>query len=283
VYFEDKGLGDGTPGSAQKILDRLGSELSGLQLSDVTGEDRIWSLIPTPATNPKVGQSLGGITFDIATKDLRAEQRALLNILGLKFAASETRFTQANGMIEDALWDGDGNFLFEAAIDVATNRFIPSPHPPRLEATIGCMQCHNTEGSDGWKPLRNELDDLRKEIDILGDLSKLNLARDKKKKSARAVLLAATVSDLAQRFTGSPDETLSNMRRIQQRVFVGITGGIDQKLVDTVKNASQTLSAGYNHWRYDLIDARQALAECGLKIDGDDPEEVKKKATETFR
>lgn len=260
VFLESIGIAD------DDIARTNQGELRGIQMSDVTGSRRQWRILWGRNTNPKVGIPLVGITGDIRTKSIGNKQNVILNLVTFDDDARELLYVKANGMLGQVLFNNKGKRQDEVPFDVANNHEIPSPHVKRLEGIIGCYDCHMRRGSDGWIPLKNEVTDLRRSLDIFGDAGRKN------------ALLADTVNEIAGLYTGSPDTALRRAREDQQAVTLEVTGGFGKDpLLDVAKTATSSMVSLYHKHRYDLVTPQQAMRECGWHVADKDA------ATATFR
>jgi hypothetical protein len=153
------------------------------------------------------------------------------------------------------LFNGDGVRQDEVPPDVAVDSTIPAPHTRRLQAAIGCIRCHGTDGSDGWKPLQNDVKTLLSgKLDLLGDLTQRN----------------RIASDVLDRLSGLyQGDFAKNLRRARDdvaEVTLKATGpwpdAKDQ--TDAAKVAAVKVADEYAAYNYDLVDAQSALRELGI-------------------
>lgn len=260
LYFENLGIGNIKAGeTADKLFDRLRSDQRlAVFRSGVTGKPREVSMFHTPAD--KEGGGWGAITGDIKDGDIDIGDRSYANLLNPRRAARESIFPAANGFPVFGLFNDKGALQDEVPPDVAVDFTIPAPHTRRLQAAIGCIRCHGTDGSDGWKPLTNDVKKLLKELDLFGDLSD---------KGFRATGVNYDVLDrLAGLYAGNFDKNLRRARDDMAEVTLRATGPWDesQDQADAAKVASTRLSDEYSGYNYDLIDAHEALKELGLQV-----------------
>jgi hypothetical protein len=258
LYFENLGIGNIQAGvGADALFDRLRSDQRlALFRSQVTGKPREVSAFHV--LGDKEGGSWGAITGDIKDGDIDIGDRAFANLLTPRRQAREAIFPGANGFPVFALFDGAGALQVEVPPDVAVDSTIPAPHTRRLQPAVGCIRCHGGDGSDGWKPLTNDVKALTKEVDLFGDLSKKNRAED-----------FDTVDRLAGLYAGNFDKALRRARDDLAEVTLRATGPWgDGDQTDVAKTGATRLGDEFAAYVYDLVDAPAALADLGLKVDG---------------
>jgi len=203
----------------------------------------------------KEGASWGAITGDIKDGDIDIGDRAFANLLTPRRQAREAIFPGSNGFPVFALFNGAGALQDEVPPDVAIDTTIPAPHTRRLQPAIGCIRCHGGDGSDGWKPLRNDVKALTKEVDLFGDLSRRHDGYD-------------TVDRLAGLYAGNFDKALRRARDDLAEITLRATGPWGEgDQTGVVKVAANALADEFAAYLYDLVDARAALAELGLAVD----------------
>jgi hypothetical protein len=205
----------------------------------------------------KEGGSWGAITGDIKDQSIDIGDRAFASLLKPRREAREAIFPGPNGFPLFALFNGDGVLQDEVPPDIAIDTTIPAPHTRRLQPAAGCIRCHGGDGSDGWKPLRNDVQALlRGRLDIFGDLSK------------RAIGDADTLDRLAGLYTADPAKPLRRARDDYAEAVLKAGGPWRESVkgqADAVQIASKRLEKELEEWTYDLVDARQALREIGIE------------------
>jgi hypothetical protein len=268
LFFEGLGIGSIKAGlSAEQLFDKLRSDQRlAVFRSGVTGKPREVDMFHTPAA--KEGNSWGAITGDVKDRDVDLGDRAFANLLNPRRQAREAIFPAATDLPEFALFNGQGALQDEVPPDVANDSTVPRPHTQRLEAAIGCLRCHYLDGSDGWKPLVNDVKRLLDgRLDLFGDLSQ-----------GKNTFAADTIDRLAGLFGGDFSKNLRRNRDDIAEATLRATGpwddGGDQTTI--AKLAGQRLAEEFESYVYDLVDCQTALREIGLQVD-------RKRAVETFR
>lgn len=267
LYFESLGIGNIKAGLTQeRLFDTLRSDQRlAVFRSDITGKPRDVSSFHTPAD--KEGGSWGAITGDVKDGDIDIGDRAFANLLTPRRAAREAIFPTANSFPIFALFNGDGARQDEVPPDVAVDSTIPAPHTRRLQPSIGCIRCHGTDGSDGWKPLRNDIKTLLfGRLDIFGDLSQ------------HGRFSSDVVDRLAGLYAGDFSKNLRRARDDLAEATLRATGPWegDAGQTDTAKVASQRLADEWSAYNYDRVDAQQALREMGYAVPAKQSVEVLK-------
>ncbi len=268
VFFESLGIGNIKAGITQeRLFDSLRSDQRlAVFRSDITGKPREVSSFHTPAD--REGGSFGAITGDIKDADVDVGDRSFANLLAPRRAAREAIFPTRNGLSIFALFNGAGELQDEVPPDIAIDSTIPSPYTRRLQPAIGCLRCHGTDGSDGWKPLVNDVKRLTAgRLDIFGDLSR-----------GRRVLDSDTIDRLAGLYAGDFGKALRRARDDVAEVTLRATGPWreSETQADVARLAAQALADQYHDFNYTLIDARAALRDAGLDVN-------KAKAVDVFK
>ena len=258
LFFQTLGIGDIKGGESQEqLFDRLRSDQRvAVFRSGVTGKPRDVLMFQTPATKETI--SWGAITGDIKDAEIDIGDRAFANLLKPRRAAREALFPGANGFQIAALFNGEGALQDEVPPDVAVDSTIPPPHTRRLEAIIGCLRCHGTDGSDGWKPLTNDVKKLmaRGKLDIFGDLAGKRFNDD-------------TIDRLVGLYQGDFSKNLRRARDDVAEVTLLATGPWKRGREDqteVAKVAAQRLSEEYSEFNYDLVTPQTALRELGFDV-----------------
>ena len=254
ALFKQLGILD----TAEKLFETLGSDQRvAVFQSDVTGKPRRADLFPVPSSR---GGGFIGVTHDTKDQDRDIGQHPLLNLLTFKDAAREVIFTRANGINGYSLYNGQGELQTEVPFDVANDTTVPGAHTKRLRPAISCIACHEADGSDGWKPLKNDVAKLLgggKKLEIFDDLSR----REKSN--------ADTLDRLAGLYGGSPDDSLRKARDTFAAAQLRVTGPwkiADPTQKDVVKTTGAEIVKEYNAFRYDLVYATDMLADLGQRL-----------------
>lgn len=259
--------------NAKQLFDSIRSDHRyAILRSEVTGKPRIAVVIPTLAG--KYNESKGMFTLDIKDKKVDFGDRGYQNLLNPRFDAQEGIFQRANGLTYNILFNGDGALQDEVPPDVANDTTIPGAHTKRLQPTASCFNCHQMDGSDYWKPLKNDVLTIwgqrRPVLDTFGDLGAGKRAFD-----------YDTIDRLAGLYAGNPIDGQKVIRRAREDVAQGTlacAGPWDGDLLgkDVCKKAANRRFAEETAYWYSLIGAREALMTLGL----DEPPD---NAVETFK
>ncbi len=258
LLFERLGIGDVDKGlTAAKIFNDLRSDQSvAVFRSDVTGKPRGVDIIPSLARRGE--SSFVSVTHDIKDSDVDVGQHPILNLLNAKDAAREIIFVKTNGLNGYVLFNNKGDRQDEVPPDIAVDRTIPAPHCPRLQPAIGCIRCHGFDGSDGWKPLKNDVKTLLADkLDVFGDISDGRNA------------ITDTIDRLGGKYMGSPDKILRRGRDDYAENVLRVTGPWEKAKKDQsdiIKIASNEIGDIYSRYNYDLVDAQVALRELGFIV-----------------
>jgi hypothetical protein len=278
LYFDNNlGVGNVKAGlTAEELFDRLRSDQRvAIAQSKVTDSPREVLLLPVLDARPGDVQPAGSITGDIKDKNIDIGQRAFANLLKPFRAARESIFPGRNGLPEYGAWSGDGALQDEVPFDVAQDTTIPGHHHKRLEAAISCLRCHNAEGSDGWKPAPNDVQQLvagrpagydRKKPDRYKGSLRLDIAGDL---GVSPYLFDPDTADrLAARYAGNFDKAVRRARDDLAELTLRCTGpwpgGGDQ--ADICRLVYTRLADEYAAYIYTPVDARQVLLECGFSV-----------------
>lgn len=258
LLFRQLGIGSKDE-TAVQFLERLpGEQRLGIFRSGVTGKPRRTDIITTPVRRPGDGISIASITHDLADQDVDIGQHPLMNLAKFRDFAREMIFSRANGMPGYVLFNNQGKLQRFVPQDVAADRTIPSPHTPILQGAISCISCHEADGSDGWKPLKNDVKDLLKEIDVFDDSTRGKRGR------------AETLDRIAGQYLGSPDKFLKRARDDYAETVLRITGpwkaAAKSAQTNVVQQAAREIVGIVHEYRYNQIDAQTALKELGLVV-----------------
>lgn len=264
LFFENLGIGNIKAGLKQEqLFNGLRSdERLAIFRSEITGKPREVSAFHTPAA--KRGGSWGSITGDIKDADVDVGDRAFANLLTPKRQAREAIFPTRTGFNIFALFNGVGELQDEVPPDVAIDSTIPAPYTRRLQPAIGCIRCHQADGSDGWKPLTNDvakLMDFKKHLDnklnIFGDLSQGRKAFD-----------ADTIDRLVGLYEGDFSDNIRIARDDVARVTLQATGPFkkSQDQANISRLAAEALSKAFAEYNYELMTPQSALREMGLDV-----------------
>jgi hypothetical protein len=183
-----------------------------------------------------------------------------MNLIDVKAKAFEAIAESGSGMHKYALFNDKEELLDEAAPDVAIDRTVPSPNSARLQSGISCIACHETEGSDGWKPLRNDVKSmLAGKLDLFADLSQFHR------------LQSDAISRAAGLYAGNFTKGLRRARDDYAETILNITGPWPQSgdQTDVVKVAMTKVVDKTRGWYYTMVTPEQALRELGYQAPKD--------------
>lgn len=247
--------------TAEQVFNQLRSDMRVAMFhSNVTGKPRRVDLLPSRADAE--GQNKGFVTHDIRREDVDVNQHPIMNLARFTDAAREAIFPKANGLHYYALFNGKGDLLDAADINVVSDRTVPEPYEPELQSALSCIACHEARGHDGWQPVANDVltltgqhkDALR--LDTLTDISvKNDLQVD--------VLLR-----IAGQYRGEFSFQLTRARNDYARAVLRAAGPWpdSDNQVQVVKTAMTHLVNTTRGYQYDRVDAYQALRELGLEV-----------------
>ncbi len=261
VLLEDLGVGSVKNGiTAKVIFEKLRSDQrAAIFRSGVTGSPRQMEFFRTLSSRLDIGSGLISITHDLKNQDIDIDTHPIANLLDFKDAAREVIWERQNGLHGYALFNGAGTLQDEAPPDVVKDHTIPSPFTARLQSSISCISCHETEGSDGWKRVTNDVKTLvgKNKADIFGDVS-----REKNS-------IQDTLDRLAGLYQGDPERALSRGRDDYALAVLKATGPWKESKsqTDIIKLTSTKLVHNWRAYWYDLISPRQALLELGIETE----------------
>lgn len=259
LLFRQLGVGSEKE-TADQVFDRLRSDQRiAVFRRTLNGKPTRVDFIPTLSRRLGDGVSFLSITHDVKDESIDVGQHPIMNLAKFKDDAREAIFTRASGMPGYVLYDGKGKLQRFVPPDVAADRGIPAPHQPILQGAISCIHCHEAGGSDGWQPVSNDVRTLLAEVDVFAELSQGNKP------------LADALDRLAGQYLGSPAKLLQRARDDYAATVLAVTGSWkgSKTQTDVVKLAAKELVGMVYQYRYDAIDAQQALKEWGLHVPKD--------------
>jgi hypothetical protein len=269
VLLESLGVGDADKGiKFRDLLERLRSDQRvAMERSEVTGKPRRIDFLNTLAARGDV--SFIAITNDVKDKSIDFKQHALQSLTTLKPDAFELIWRRKNGFDGYALVKAvDESLQDEVPPDIAVDTTIPAPYTRRLQSAISCIRCHEADGSDGWKPVRNDVRTIverRKKdgvnpLDIFGPLE---LRKGQTPEDA--------VARLVGQYLGSPDKNLRRARDDYAEAVLRTTGPWERANRDqanVVEVVAQELGYEiYNGWWFKPVNAQGALRDLGFVVD----------------
>lgn len=268
LYYEFKGIKKAAKGSGKTdldtLLERLGAtgkrvaeQRVGMFRSGVTMKPRAIDFLP--ATNLRIGDGQGAVvvTHDIRDDSIEPSQHAMqtLSKAALKPDGHEVINIGANGFLEYSLFNGKSELVDEVPQEIASDTTVPGQHTKRLQAASSCIACHEAEGSDGWKTVKNDVQTLiEKGFDVFGDVSDPSRRIDR------------TVQELAAQYKGRPEKFIRGARYSLQAAILEATGAWEKtKPTDVVKVTAKRLEADRNAYWYDDVTPAKALSEFGFQ------------------
>lgn len=251
-FLQRLGVGDGSPGAADKLFDRLRSDMRlAVFRSGVTGKPREVSMFHTLAE--KEGASWGAITGDISDRSIDIGDRSFANLLNPRREAREAIFPGPNGMPVYALFNARGELQDEVPPDVANDHTIQSPHTRRLQGAESCIACHWKQ--DGWLDLTNDVPKLLGDrLDVFDDLS----GRDRED----------TIDRLVGLYQGDFRKPIRRARDDLAEVVLKAAGPWEgsEDQTDVTRLAGGFLVGESRKYRFDLVTTKQALYETGFGV-----------------
>lgn len=229
------------------------------RISKVTGRKRVVIWAPTLGSQRKNGALL--YTIDIAQEDVDSRRNPFRNLIEPQGVAREGFVVKSNGLpLGFLIKEDDRSLQDEAPIQVVTDRTIPDPHPPRLQAMISCVSCHG--GFDWWRPVPNDVLKIALRTDILGDTARRNAA------------LADTNRELRRLYGGEFEPDFVALRNDHAAAVLLATGpwkaAASRAQANVAGVAAAALTRVYHDWAYADVTPRLALRELGFDV----PEEL---------
>lgn len=271
TLLQDLGVGDvDRKVDFKKFFDlkRRSDQLIGIFRSEVTAGPRSVNLIPTLSGRLDGSVRIAAITNDLKRSSIDIAQHPVFNLLETKPDAHEVIFTRDNGSVGYALFNGAGTRQDEAPPDVAKDHTIPPPHHGRLQPAISCISCHEADGSDSWKPLRNDVRTLLTGAKIKG----VNVFDDQGGRVAGRSQ-EDNVSRIAGLYFGNTEPFFVAGRTFWTQYVVRASGQWkDSKKgqLDVGQLSAERIVKLWRAYNYSLVDARQALRELGVDVGDDD-------------
>jgi len=252
----DKGV------TAPVLLSKLrGDRRVAMTRSNVTGGPRMVEMFRTQVGPVGETQGVISVSHDLRQKNIDLRLHPLANLLRFRDDAREIIFEGPNGLHRYAMHNGQGQRQDEVPADIANDRTIPAPHPPRLDS-LSCKACHEARGDDGWIELTNDVTRLvgaYKRLDIFGDLD----ARDK-------ALDQDTLERLHTLYSGDLGRALQQGRDDYARAVLQATGpwpgAAEKAQANVVKVAVGHLVNNLRRHRYELVTPETALKSLGVQL-----------------
>lgn len=266
LYYEFRNIGKTTK-KGQTDLDfllegigatgkRVAEQRVGMFRSGITGKPRAIDFLP--ATNLRVGdgQAFVVITDDVKDESIDASQHPIMTLRKQSFKVDghEVIFSGNNGIQSYALFDGQGALVDVVPDTIASDSTIPAQFPKRLQSASSCIRCHEAEGSDGLKPVVNDVQTLLdRGLDVFGDAS------DPAKPIFR------TIQELGSQYKGHPDKFIRQARFQYQSAMLDATGPwSNTKPTDILKQTAKRLETDTNAYWYGPVTADVAIRELGF-------------------
>lgn len=254
-FLESLGIGNVEKGlTAKKIFDNLRSDQRvAVFRSNVSGRTRRADVLKTLYSRD--GESIVIFTHDTKAQNIDIGQHAIMNLIDFKDDAREVIYVKQTGLHGFVLFNGKGELQDEVPNDVATDSTIPAPYNNILQPAIGCIRCHASEG--GWRLLKNDVKLLLKDLlDVFNDTSGHNYQKNDQ------------IKRLAGLYAGDPEFKILPRSRDDYASAIQLATGPWNKSknqVDITKYASDRIAKIFNEYNYNLIGAKEALLELGVK------------------
>lgn len=246
----DKGIG------YEQLFERLRSDQKVLKYhSDVTDSPREVDIIRS--SFGKIGESEGlvRITNDLKRGSIDIGKHPFFNLFKNKVDAHEVFFDLRNGLKAGSLFDGEGKRQDKAPDDVARNFTMPSPRSTELQAYIGCIDCHDAEGSDNYKKITNDAQKLFRRLTVLVDPANPNRSQ-------------ADLQDRLNAYKGNPEGAYARGRDDYARGVLLATGAwkaskkAQADVVTLAGKRQQSIWRGYDG----PVDQQSALRSLGINV-----------------
>lgn len=257
--FDSLGLKD-----ADKFFEELRSDRKVAMLySRVTGRKRAIKIFPTPSSQD------GGIvriSEDIQQASIDIGNDPFMNLLKNLIDGQELIFTAPNKLHRFAALNGKRKLVQEVPNTIASDRTIPGPHPPRLQAASSCIVCHGP--NDGVQPITNDVLKLAKVTRILGDQTRVDQFD--------------TNQRIAGLYSGDPEKgdlatLLSRVKDDYAAAVLRATGpwpgSKDQS--DVIRLASAKIGEMRQTYTFDRLTAKEALIDLGVEPGADPVQTLK--------
>jgi hypothetical protein len=284
AVFKQLGIGDGKAVTFRKLFDQLRSDQRSAVLhSEVTGNPRIVLEYPILAGELRSSR-IAMLTFDLKAESKDIDKHGLFNLLNPQVEGIEMIFDKANRLHGYDTFKGEVETVKgkvqklkdpftrvrEVPNTIASNRGIPAPYPPRLEASNGCIDCHETKPSfDGWQPLRNNALDLKRAgVHVIGDLSNKHDP------------FGDAADEVQRLYRANPEEVLGPARDSYSAAVlesIDYGGGWKKSTAnssDVVKYAAGKITAIRSGYWHTLLTTQAVLHEVGLDVAEKDAQAV---------
>jgi hypothetical protein len=263
-HFANLGVGNGKPNDFKRVFDTLRSDkrVAVFRSKVAGGRPRRIDFLPILAGSAFDNQRIFSLTHDLKRSNLDIGQHPIMNLIDINADAREGIWTLANGLNAYALWNGAGALQEKAPDDVVNDHTVPAPFYRELQYPISCRNCHEAEGSDGWKPVVNDVERLFKGLDVLTDL---------KGKHQQDVL-----DRIAGLYTGKPDQLLRRLKDDYAAATLRSTGPWKESpdQTDVVTIVGKRVQNIWRSYFYDDVTPQRALRELGWEIPTKDAERV---------
>lgn len=219
-----------------------GDDRVGMVRSNVTGQARAIEYL----------QGAGGpvrLSYDRSSNNENIAAHPLYSLLDVvnKADGKETIFTLPNGLFGYIATDGKGVLADEVPATIATNHRTPPPHPGRLYAIMGCVECHGPAG--GVQETPNDVATLLrdpKDLDAFADF-------------AGSGFTAADVDRLAGLYGGDFEIRARDARNHYGDAVFKATRGM------TAQQAAAEWSRQFHRYWFDLVNVESQLLDLGWR------------------
>lgn len=272
--LESIGVGNVVQGiTSEQVFEKLRSDMRAVMFrSAVTGNKRMAEVFPILQGRPDQSQRICSITHDVKRKRIDVDTHAAMNLIKFKDDGREVIFDRPNGFHGYGAYNGQGKRVEKVPDDIASDHTVPSPHHTELQGAISCIRCHEAEGSDGWKSLRNDVKTLTMNgLNIFGDVTR----RDQ----------FDTIDRLVGLYHGNIEKPLQQGRDAYAAAVLRATGPWKESKraqADVIQLAAKKVADIYKEHTYDLWDAKRALRALGVVVEHPDPDELNKEAKKLF-
>lgn len=259
----------GQPKNAQDLFLRIDADQRAMIAhSDITGSPRI--IVEFPVEVERIGGNRAYISIDVRDQDVDQGDRGFKNARKPRVKGQEAIVPKDNGLRLCLALNGNGDLVDEVPFQIASDRSVPTPGHTRLQPGKSCIFCHQTDGSDFNKPFRSVAKVLfgrRGKVDVFGELSARRREFDP---DTFDLLDAQYLGDFRKNQSRDRDDTAEVTLAAASLGPDAIGWPKSEKAgADVCQLAAKHLEQEYNGYRYKLVDARQALLECGFVVPRD--------------
>lgn len=210
---------------------------------------------------PSLIGGICAITLDVFDGPIGADSHPIRSLLDVRFDGSEIIAAQPNGLHDFLLADSKGNVVDEAPPELVSDHTVPAPFSSRLQPAISCIRCHGEDKSDGWQPVRNDVEKLLSgRLNVFADVSK-NLTAEQ---------VADKLAGLYALPIDSADSQLGRARRDYSAAVYRSAMGIKFEEQSIVNGVSKMVSDIYAGNRWEPVTPEVAARELGIVVAKDE-------------